>query len=268
MNYVVWRMVAILLPTVIIGGLEYFRHDFLEGYLSMEAGNFYMTLVTFILSYLFSTWMFRHIERTNFRLVEEQARRAVYEERERLANELHDNIAQTLFFLNVKLQKGHIEDAKSAVSDINNQVRQAIFNLRVSEDEGIVFMDRVKQWLSEWSLITGVVILDRFKFEANYFTSVEEVQLFGLIQEAFTNIRKHSQADQARIEIRAEGLHWLLRITDNGCGLSSEMEAQNKYGIMMMKKRSEELGAQFEVSNLVDGGLELIVTGVKEEQLK
>jgi two-component system nitrate/nitrite sensor histidine kinase NarX len=259
-------MITVLLPTAMIGGFEYFRHDVLTNYMSMEAGNFYMTLLTFVLSYLFASWMFRHIEQSNIQLVEEQARRAVYEERERLANELHDNIAQTLFFLNIQLQKGHMEDAKSAVSDINNQVRQAIYNLRISPDEGTAFAERTRLWLQEWSMVTGIDVKMELMLEPAYFTPVEEVHLFGLMQEAFTNIRKHSQASSAALLIQAENRGWQLRITDNGRGVDV-LDGQNKYGIAMMKKRAEELNAQFELNNLTDGGTVLHVIRLKGDKV-
>ena len=245
-----------------IGGFEYLRHDVLTNYLTMQTGNFYMTLLTFVLSYIFATWMFHHIKQMNKRLVEEQARRAVYEERERLANELHDNIAQTLFFLNVKLQKGDIEEAKSAVSDINNQVRQAIFNLRSSPDEGNKLSERIHYWLDEWSLITGIKLEVQLRTIEDHFTSVEEVQLFGLIQEAFTNIRKHSQASKAAISFNIEGNQWVLRITDNGSGLRSDLAGIHRYGMAMMMKRAEELHAHISIHNQQDGGVEIIVKEV------
>jgi signal transduction histidine kinase len=263
-NYLVLRMITILLPTLMIGGFEYFRHNVLADYMSMEAGNFYMTLLTFVLFYIFANWMFRHIAQSNARLAQEQARRAVYEERERLANELHDNIAQTLFFLNVKLQKGYLDEAKSAVADINHQVRQAIFNLRSSPDEGTDFMERIHLWLEEWSLITGIAVRKELHIESNYFSPVEEVNLFGIIQEAFTNIRKHSQADTATISFLIEEGAWILRIKDNGCGIQTDVLDQNKYGMLMMKRRSDELQARLECLLAANGGTELTVTGRKE----
>jgi two-component system nitrate/nitrite sensor histidine kinase NarX len=258
-------MITILLPTLMIGGFEYFRHHVIVDHMSMEAGNFYMTVLTFVLSYIFANWMFRHIAQSNVRLVEEQARRAVYEERERLANELHDNIAQTLFFLNVKLQKGNLEEAKSVVSDINNQVRQAIFNLRSSPDEGTDFMERINLWLLEWNLITGIAVRKELKMEFKYFSPVEEVNLFGIIQEAFTNIRKHSQADHATISFQMVEGDWILHITDNGSGIRIESLDQNKYGLLMMKRRSEVLQAQLECYLGKEGGTELTVKGRKEQ---
>jgi signal transduction histidine kinase len=268
MNYVVLRMITILLPTIMIGGFEYFRHEVLIDYMTMETGNFYITLLTFVLSYIFANWMFRHIEHSNKRLVEERARRAVYEERERLANELHDNIAQTLFFLQVKLQKGHLDEAKAAVSDINNQVRQAIFNLRSSPEETADFEERIRLWLQEWQLITGITVMIEWRLENHYFSTMEEVHLLSIIQEAFTNIRKHSGANHVTISMQVEQNQWVLGIRDNGCGLVDEHMAENKYGMLMMKRRSEEIFAHFECHTNDHSGLEIIVKGTKGVQKK
>ncbi|WP_227013896.1 sensor histidine kinase [Paenibacillus psychroresistens] len=259
-------MITILLPTLMIGGFEYIRHEVLLDYMTMETGNFYITALTFVLSYIFANWMFRRIEQSNKHLVEEQARRSVYEERERLANELHDNIAQTLFFLHVKLQKGHLEEAKAAVSDINNQVRQAIFNLRSSPDEVTDFVERIQLWLQEWQLITGITVTDEFKLEERYFSTMEEVHLLSIIQEAFTNIRKHSGASQVDISLQAEQNQWFLRIRDNGQGLGEERMTENKYGMLMMKRRSEEISAELNYQTIDKSGLEIIVKGTKEVQ--
>lgn len=69
------KLLAIMVPPLIIGSFEYIRHDFLLSELSMEAANLYITFLTPLLSYLFATWMFHRIDRTNERLVAEQSRR-------------------------------------------------------------------------------------------------------------------------------------------------------------------------------------------------
>ena len=63
--------------------------------------------------------------------------------------ELHDDLAQTLFFLNVKLRQGDIEEAKAAVSEIDNSLRQAIFNLRTPPEEGTSLEQRIHTYLRE-----------------------------------------------------------------------------------------------------------------------
>lgn len=255
------KLFTILLPPLIIGGFEYIRHDVLLHYLSMEAGNLYITILTLILSYAFATWMFRKIHRINRRLAEEQARRAVYEERERLARDLHDNIAQLVFFLGVQLKRGRIEEARSAVSEIDNHLRQAIFNLRTLPEDGTSLDVRLNKWIDEWSEMTGIEVDRRIRVESGVFSPAEEIQLFGIIQEALTNIRKHSRASLASIELKADGGGWSLRVADNGTGFTQQNDARQKYGLSMMQRRAEELGAAFELRRPERGGVELVMSG-------
>jgi signal transduction histidine kinase len=256
------KILTILLPTVIIGGFEYIRHEFMLNYLSMETGNLYITVITLILSYLFANWMFRSIKNINEKLAKEEARRAVYEDRERLAAELHDDLAQTLFFLNVRLKQGHLEDAKAAVLEIDHSLRQAIFNLRTPPEQGTAFILRLRKWLADWQMISGIELTQNFKFPEHAFSSSEEVQLFSIVQEAFTNIRKHSKATHAEISIQADTQDWNLLISDNGCGLQDQAAQSKHFGIDMMRKRAAEIGASLEITaKPVGSGTELRAVG-------
>lgn len=258
-NYRTLKILTIVLPTLIIGGFEYIRHNFLLRYLSMTAGNLVITILTLILSTIFATWMFRLIEQMNRRITKEQAKRAVYEERERLARELHDNIAQTLFLLNVKLRQGKLEDSKSAVTQIDYQLRQAIFNLRSNPEDAASLSARINKWLHEWTLVTGIEVNKTHSAIDGKFSPQEEVQLFGIIQEAFTNIRKHADATRANIHFEANPMGWLLQIMDDGRGLTENFMAQNKYGLKMIKERAIQAGAAFSIENHPNGGTILTI---------
>jgi signal transduction histidine kinase len=247
MSLRIFKLFTILVPVFIIGGFEYIRHEFLLNYLTMEAGNFTITVITLLLSYLFASWMFQSIERSNEKVTLGEARRAVYEERERLARELHDDLAQTLFFLNVKLKQGDLEEAKAAVSEIDNSLRQAIFNLRTPPEEGTSLEQRIHKFLKDWRLVTDIELQEKLIIEEGSFSSGEEVQLFGIIQEAFTNIRKHSMATEAAIILEAQPDRWQLHITDNGRGFQHPASKGKKYGIELMQKRAAELGATLEL---------------------
>lgn len=254
MTYRTFYWLTVLLPAIIIGGFEFVRHDFLLPYISMETGNVYITLLTLFLSFLFANWMFRTIERMNAKLVEEQARRAVYEERERLARELHDGIAQSLFFLNVKLKQGNLDEARIAVSAIDNHVRQAIFNLRSLPEEGSL-EQRLEKWLGQWNALSGVEVTTNIKVRDNFFTPAEEVQLFGIIQEAFANIRKHAQARHAWIQlVTREPGHWRLTVEDDGVGIADVEADSKKYGLSMMQDRAKQLQADIQIGTRSEGG--------------
>jgi len=247
------KLFSILSPVVIIGGFEYIRHEFLLNYLTMEAGNFTITVITFLLSYLFASWMFHNIKRNNEKLAAVEARRAVYEERERLARELHDDLAQTLFFLNVKLKQGHVEEAKAAVAEIDNSLRQAIYNLRTPPAEGHGFALRLHKWLHDWQLVTEIELETKIQITENSFGQADEVLLFGIIQEAFTNIRKHSGATQASIYLEATPAAWQLHMLDNGCGLQENDITGKQYGVELMRKRAAELSAALTIASIQEG---------------
>ncbi|MDF2720687.1 MAG: two-component system sensor histidine kinase [Paenibacillus sp.] len=260
------KLFTIVVPAVIIGGFELIRHQFMLHYLSMEAGNFYIIVLTLLLSYIFSTWMFRKITTMNETIAAEQSRRAVFEERERLASELHDNIAQMLFFLNVQLKQGKVAEARSAAAEIDHHVRQAIFNLRSLPEDGVTFPERLDRWLNEWGLIADIEVERHIDWREGLFTSYEQLQLFAIVQEAFTNIRKHSHADYAELNWQYDNGtgRWTLIVTDNGVGIRTPADLPSKYGMSMMRKRAAELGAVLTVQKRASGGTELIITGTKE----
>jgi signal transduction histidine kinase len=264
-SYPYLKLFTMLFPPILIGSAEYIRHEWWTDSLSMEAGNVVITVIVFLLSFWFAEWMFHRIGATNDRLTEERARRAVYEERERLAGELHDSLAQSLFFLNVKLQKGDTEEAKSAVAEMNSHLRQAIFNLKTPPEHIEGMERRLQRWLEEWSAVSGVTCRITLRVPEGSFSTSQEVQLFGLIQEAFTNIRKHSRADQASICLTGDSSVWELVIWDNGVGLmpragltgEHKASASGKYGIGMMHKRAEDLGALLTICTPEGGGTEV-----------
>lgn len=260
MSYRLLKFLTVLIPTLIIGGFEFIRHEFLLHSFSMEAGNWLITIFTVVISYLFSVWMFGTIERKNKQLAEEKSRGAVYEERERMARELHDNIGQVLFFLNVKIKQGKYDEAKAAISEMDNHLRQAIFNLRSSPDEGISFTDRLTKWLDEWNVISGIDVFREIEIPEKRFTTGEEVQIFAIIQEAFTNIRKHSEANCVNLTFHASSTGWTLEIIDDGIGLANQELKATKYGLSMMEKRANELNAIFELNTDADKGITLRIT--------
>jgi signal transduction histidine kinase len=261
MNYRKLQIVTVLLPTLLIGGFEYFRHDVLLSVLSMEAGNAVIVGLTFAIFLFFSTWMFRLIRRTQDRLAEEESRRAVYEERERLARELHDGIAQSLFYLNVKLKQGKVEDARTAVASIDHQVRQAIFNLRSDPEQGTSLAQRLADWCAQWSALTGIEVTQELDIPRQTFTAAQEVQLFGMIQEGFANIRKHSGARQASVKLTATGdAGWELAIRDDGGGFNESNLNGKTYGLSMLKERADKLGASFSIACSATDGTELLFT--------
>ena len=261
MSFRTLKIITILVPPLLIGSFELIRHSVLLYHMSMETGNYLIILLTLVVSYVFSTWMFKMIEEKNHRLATEREMRAVYEERERLAKELHDNIAQTLFLLKVNLKKGKIYEASGLVNSIDANLRQAIYNLRVNPLEMISFPKRVENWLIEWSTVSGIETNISIQITEGYFSPSEEVQLFGIIQEAFTNIRKHSEAQSAGLLLQMIPNGWEMKIEDDGKGFSKNERSLNQYGLVMLKERVEKIDAVLEFSSEKNHGTKIMVKG-------
>lgn len=266
MSYRYLKLFSILLPTILIGGFEFLRHGVFLEHLSMEAGNYVITLLTLIISCIYTLWMFRVIEVKNRRLTKEREVRAIYEERERLAKELHDSIAQSLFLMKVHLKKGKLQEAGNLTNSIDTQLRQAIFNLRLTPDEGMTLAKRIRHWIENWQAVAGIETEINIRLDEDFFTASEEVQLFGIIQEIFTNIQKHSAAPAASITLWNRDRDWELAIEDKGRGFAIDEVKSAHYGLAMVKERAAALSAVPDISSVAGTGTKFILKGKKSDE--
>jgi two-component system nitrate/nitrite sensor histidine kinase NarX len=263
MTFRTLKILTIIVPTILIGGFEFIRHTILYRYISMETGNFIITILTLVISSLYANWMFKTIELKNKRISAERELRVIYEERERMAKELHDSIAQSLFLLKVDLKKNKMQEAGSVVNSIDTNLRQVIFNLRLKPEEDGGFIGRINNWIEQWSAVTGVESRIDIQLEDGFFSSTDEVQLFGIIQEAFTNIRKHANASNACISLKSDGQNWELTIEDDGDGFSINQVYSHQYGLEMLEERVNKLNAFLDIISEESLGTKIVVKGAK-----
>src|SRR3990172_9000929 len=169
----------------------------------------------------------------NARLLWRERYVAVLEERERLAQEMHDSLAQVLGYLHLKAQtaKRHLDDgeltrADGELADMASlaheayvDVRQAILGLRetVSPTRGIV--GALQEDLQKFARQAGVAAELEVEGDAvPQFPPEAEVQLVRVIQEALTNVRKHAKANRAWIRIASLPSEIGISIEDKGRG--------------------------------------------------
>ncbi|MBD2868997.1 sensor histidine kinase [Paenibacillus sp. IB182493] len=259
MTYKQIKWLILTIPTLTIGVWEYVRHEFLLPYISMELGNWLAPVFVLIVSLLFLTQLFTMIEHNQEELNRAKALHAVLEEREKIARELHDGIAQSLFFLNAQLTNleknkssdgGALQKLKESVHRTNDYVRQAIASLRHAADAGSI------PWLqSVDSLIAELRHETRMNFETTWsipeaaLSSKEKVELLAIIREALLNIHKHADAEHVRLETMTAGSGWTCRIVDDGKGFNpEEVSDGRRYGLKMMQDRARMMSWRFDIS--------------------
>ncbi len=202
---------------------------------------------------------------------------AVVEERERLAREIHDGLAQTLSLLSIEvgqarslLSGGDMEGLATELGEMSRvidagyeEVREAITSLRLTAPKGEGWID----WLQEYVYDFGA----RHDLAAEVHAPSDmtplilpphqEVHLTRIVQEALNNVRKHARASQVQMAFISNGHGLKLRIEDDGQGFDVQraQRRRGRYGLSTMKERAELLGGNLEVQSAPGQGTTIIV---------
>ena len=210
------------------------------------------------------------IEVQKGRLMERDRLVATMEERERLAREMHDSLAQVLGYLHLKseaaqanLSEGNKAKVRAGLAEISSvsheayaDVREAILGLRETVSQRRGFVDALREYAAKFSQLTGVStqLTVGGAGEPNLAPEAE-AQLMRVIQEALTNVRKHSGAQKACVSLnQRDGLR--ITIEDDGKGFNpSELDENgDRFGLFTMRERVERVGGRLEIDSAVGKG--------------
>jgi signal transduction histidine kinase len=200
----------------------------------------------------------------NERLHQQVQRVAIYEDRDRLARDLHDTVIQRLFGVGLTLQSmasrapGEMVEVLSyAVAEIDRVIegiRSTIYQLGMNgEDRGT--RDRVVSLLRQLRSTVGFDV--EVSFDGPVDTAISDVvaeHLMATIGESVTNIGRHALATRATVTIRvAEGL-CKLTVRDNGVGIDDARRRSGGLGLTNLQRRAEKLDGTFSIENADGGG--------------
>ncbi|MTH54419.1 two-component sensor histidine kinase [Bacillus mangrovi] len=262
MKYHQIKWLILILPTVTIGLWEFVRHEYLLPYLSMDMGNLLSPVIVFAVTILVVMRLFSLLEKMQEELKQEKAKKAALLERENLARELHDGIAQSLFLLSVKLnqfgkRKSLHSDAdyvnlQQILQHIHEDTRQAISSLKKPPATGVFsWQKNVKDYLAELEGSHSLKVDLQWALPEEMLTDKEKVEIFSCIKEAVTNVIKHAQTDHVRIKAFQVPGGWMCEIKDNGTGFNEESLPGGKgFGLQIMKNRAASMGWTFTISSM------------------
>jgi two-component system nitrate/nitrite sensor histidine kinase NarX len=210
----------------------------------------------------------------NARLERQNLCSTVMNERRFLASEVHDSIAQTLVYVNMRLPLLHdamlehddqrslryFSDVKQAVGSVHANLREIMTNFRAGMDpQGL--LHALKGIADEFSHRTGIALECVCEVPDLGLSVEQEVQVFHIVQEALANITRHAQARQARLSVRREGRQLEVLIEDDGRGLAEGATAGNShFGLGIMKERAQRLGGTIAIGPRASGGTRVRLT--------
>jgi len=197
----------------------------------------------------------------------EAQRLSIIEERNSLAHELHDSLAQTLASL--RFQVRMLDDtlrqgcsSQSAIADlarIRNGLDEAHTELRELLNSFRAPLDRrglvpaLEQLTEQLARETGMHVFFQKDCRAPSLSAAVEMQLLRIVQEALTNVRKHSKAQTVRVLLSCRpGGAYMLLVEDDGIGFDLPRRAGSPgehIGLSIMEERARRLGGHLRIES-------------------
>lgn len=262
------RLPLILLPALLVGGFEYVRHGLFEP-LPTGLGNLAAAALAFFGSFVYYLYTFSFVQRANASLQQEEAQKAVLEERERIAGQLHDSMAQTLFFLNAQLERAAsafsagesetaarlLREAQEGVQFAHQDLRSTITALRETQSVEPL-ASALHSLLAAWRRQTGIAVHLDLPDPLPGFEPKTQEAIVTFIREALTNVRKHAKAKSVSIRMAPAGDDLRLAVTDDGMGFDPTA-GQRGFGLASLERLARRLGGTFHVESAPQVGTTL-----------
>jgi len=203
-------------------------------------------------------------------------------ERQSIANEIHDSLAQTLVYArmrtnmliesiqtrNEQMAEKYAHDIDEALEIGQKTVRELIKDFRCEIDpSGLLHALRnlVDQFCER-----NDITLEYINRIADFDLPLEyEIQVYYIVREALANIANHSEANKARLMVEGDGENFVFTIEDNGKGGCFFTPVEGHYGIMIMRERAARIHGEIKIDSKEGSGtkVQLIfqVTNVRKE---
>jgi two-component system nitrate/nitrite sensor histidine kinase NarX len=188
-------------------------------------------------------------------------------ERQAIANEIHDSLAQTLVYSRMRMsmlqeamRKQDELQAHKCVGDVNEaldsgqkSVRELITHFRCQMDP-LGLQHALQVLVDEFGERTGIALEYSNRVADPGLPLEHELQVFHIVREVLANIATHSGASHARMLVSRQGKRYVFTIEDNGEGMASDIPPEGHYGLTIMRERAQRIGAEIKVDSAAGRG--------------
>jgi signal transduction histidine kinase len=181
---------------------------------------------------------------------------ATLQERNRIAREIHDALGHSLTAQSIQLEnalvylESNLEKAKSFLlearklsANLLQEVRYSVTTLRSDPLQGKSLDAAIQLLIADFQ--SRMQITPNYSLSSNLSIPPElNRTIYRIVQEALTNISKHSKATKIKIDIRTTKDSFFVRVEDNGIGFDLKQNTTG-FGLQSMRDRTNALGGQF-----------------------
>jgi signal transduction histidine kinase len=189
----------------------------------------------------------------------------VLEERNRLAREIHDTLAQGFTGIVLQLEaaeqvlgqdvnqaRQHLDRARRLARESLAEARRSVRALRPQALEGRSLTDTLRREVADFNQTGGAQASFTVSGRRKALLQDVESTLLRICQESLTNVRKHARASQVEVRLIFTGKAVTLVIRDNGRGFNTEAPAEGTFGLVGMRERTRLQGGTLVVQS--EGG--------------
>ncbi|MBP9539395.1 MAG: HAMP domain-containing protein [Vitreoscilla sp.] len=212
----------------------------------------------------------------NNRLSLRETQFAVVEERNIMAQGLHDSIAQSLSFLNLQLQMletalaknngskiaQHMAFLNTGVQQCYDDVRELLSNFRLKMALAS-FQEILNSVIERFKMQTPIDVKLQYASAGQDLSPQQQLQLVFIVQEALSNIRKHAKASQVLIDFSHQKDHINLLIRDNGVGFDTAVNKEHHghhIGLSIMQERIAQIQGDIAIESAPNHGTSIHVS--------
>ncbi|MBE4608853.1 histidine kinase, partial [Vibrio navarrensis] len=208
---------------------------------------------------------------STFYKVQQDQQILILKERNTIARELHDSIAQSLSCLKIKLsilqmdlsnltkeQTSIIEEMREEVNVAYSQLRELLTTFRLKLD-GLGFLPALENTIMDYNKKIGTQIRFSYELPANTISIHQSIHLIQIIRELLNNVYKHAKASNVTLNLSIKDNNIFLVITDDGCGFSTSQES-SRYGLKIIGDRAQSLSGKWDILSSPGKGTEFYLT--------
>ncbi|MEM8535271.1 MAG: GAF domain-containing sensor histidine kinase [Chloroflexota bacterium] len=219
----------------------------------------------------------------NARLYEQSRLSATLAERNRLARDLHDTIAQGLTAINMQLeaaQKNFARDPSRAQTRVGRahelaretlkDVRRSVWDLASPLIDGERVSDELTRQVEQFANRTGIRAHYQHSGPPIVLDNAVAVQIVRIVQEALKNVEKHARASEVTVTSTTNNEHFRIHVHDNGIGFTPQMVVPQSgakdqgFGLHSLRERARLVGGALQIASVPEQGTDISIDIARE----
>jgi two-component system sensor histidine kinase UhpB len=196
------------------------------------------------------------------------------EEKARIARELHDDLGQQLTALKMAVSMSArdaggrqgpsaqtVQATCAMIDELVDSVRRIAADLHPAILDDLGLIPAIDALIDEFMTRYGIQVVRHIEDDTIQFNRSCRIELFRIIQEALTNVARHSNASEVVLDLLRADPHCVVRIADNGKGIAYDVrQGRHSFGLLGMRERAALLGGELRIQTAPGAGFTLIAT--------